>query len=100
MRTGFALKNFARRAIVQCLVRSLVVVEFKPFADAPARLDHRAVRLDENLLIFQAPPQSLDENIVQITASSIHADPNLLSRQLTNKVGAGELRALIGIEYF
>jgi hypothetical protein len=43
MLTGFAFEHFARRAIVQCLVRTLVVVEFKPFADAPARLDHRAI---------------------------------------------------------
>src|SRR5580692_12446817 len=100
MLTGFAFEHFARRAIVQCLVRALVVVELKPFTDAPARLDHRAIRLDENLLIFQAPPQPLDENVVQIAAPPIHADANLSPRQLTNKIRAGELRPLIGVEYF
>src|SRR5258707_10287698 len=100
MLTGFALENLTRRAIAQCLVRPLVVVELKPFADAPARLDHRAIRLDENLLIFQAPPQPLDEDVVQIAAPPIHADPNLSPRQLTNKIRAGELRTLIGVEYF
>src|SRR5271154_3615318 len=99
MLTGFALINLARRAIVQGLVRTFVVVELKPFADAPARLDHRAIRLQKNLLIFQAPPQPLDENVVQITAPPIHADPNLSPRQLTNKIRAGELRALISVEY-
>src|SRR5208337_4064818 len=83
-----------------CLVRPLVVVELKPFADASARLDHRSIRLDENLLIFQAPPQPFDEDIVQVTAPPIHADPNSSAGQLTNKIRAGELRTLIGVEYF
>ena len=97
MLTSFAFKNLARRTIFQGLVWPLVVVELKPFAHAPARLDHRAIRLSENLFIFQASPQPLDENVVQIAASPVHADLNLSPGQLTNKIRAGELRALIGV---
>ena len=64
MLTGFAFEHFTRRAIVQCLVRPLVVVERQPSADAPACLGYRAVRLNEHVFVLQASPQPFDENIV------------------------------------
>jgi len=48
-------------------------------------------------LVLERAPQSFDENIVQRAAAAIHADqdPALLER--SQKVGRGELRALIGV---
>src|SRR5271167_3844866 len=64
MPTGFAGENRTRRPITQRLMRSLVVVEREPPANAPPRLDHRAIRLGEHLFIFQAAPQPFDEDVV------------------------------------
>ncbi len=65
MLTGCAGENRTRRPVAQRLMRPLPVVETEPSADAPARLDHRAIRLDENLFVFQASPKPLDEDVVQ-----------------------------------
>src|SRR5271154_5167183 len=72
MLTGFALKNLARRTIFQGLVWSLVVVELKPFANAPARLDHRAICLDEGEWRGASQPRALPEPDVNL---SIHPAP-------------------------
>src|ERR1035438_1175925 len=87
-----------RRAIVQRLMRPLVIVERQPPADAPARLGHRTIRLDEYLLVFKASPQPLDEDVVQIPPLAIHADPNPASLQFSQKVRTGELSPLVGVE--
>jgi hypothetical protein len=57
-----------RRQIIQSLERPLVVVEFQPRADPTPRLGDRAIRLQKYLLIFQAPPEPLDEHVVQVPA--------------------------------
>src|SRR5271157_1405307 len=98
MFTGCALKSRAWRLIAQGLVWPLVVVERKPPADAPARLQHRAIRLDEHFLIFQAAPQPLDEDVVQKTPFAVHADPHARGLKFIQERGAGKLHALIGVE--
>src|SRR3954454_18262019 len=65
---------------------------------ALARRGHRVIRLDEHLLILQAPPQALDEDVVQIPALAIHADPNPAKLQLRQKIRAGELHPLVSVE--
>ena len=70
MLTGNALENFTRRPIFERLMRALVVVKRQPDAKAPACLGHRIICLDIDLLIFQAPPQPFDENIVQMGSCS------------------------------
>ncbi len=57
MLTGSTFKNLARRPVLQRLVGALVVVERRPFAEAPTRYGHGAERLDINLLAFQVTPQ-------------------------------------------
>jgi hypothetical protein len=50
--------------------------------------------------IFQAAPQPLDEDVVQKSPFAVHADPHASVRKLVQERGAGELHALIGVEYF
>ena len=83
-----------------------------PMTDAGARrcktparrqglcLRHRGISLEIVLLLFQAPPQPFDENIVQIPALAVHADQDTPVRQFAHKHGAGELHALVCIENF
>src|SRR6202521_2292325 len=100
MLTGFARENRARRPVAQRLMRTLVVVERKPPADAPASLQHRAIRLDEHVLIFQAASEPLDEDVVQKPPSAVHTDPHARGLKLVQKRRTGELYTLIGVENF
>jgi hypothetical protein len=45
MPTGFTFEHFTRRGVVRCLVRPLVGSGSERFADALARLGHRACAL-------------------------------------------------------
>src|SRR5271166_5562745 len=91
-------EKLARRPIAQCLVKADVVVEDQPRADAAASLFDRGVGLDEHLLIFQAAPQPLDEDVVEKLAFAVHADAHTAGRQLVDESRAGKLYALIGVE--
>ena len=44
------------------------------------------------------PPQALDKDVVVAAPASVHADLDAVIPQHLGKIGAGELRALIGIE--
>ena len=72
MLTGCAGENRTRRPIAQRLMRPLLVVEGEPSADAPARLDHRAIRLDEGEWRGTSQPRALPEPDVNL---SIHPAP-------------------------
>ena len=65
MLTGMTFEGLAWCQISQRLMRSVLVVERQPSADAPACLGYRAVRLNEHVFVLQAAPQPFDENIVQ-----------------------------------
>src|SRR3974390_381417 len=91
--------NHAWCPIAQRLVRPLLIVEPQPATDTPTRFGHRTIRLDVHLLIFQAAPQPLDEDVVQKSAFPVHADPDALARKRIQKCSAGELHTLIVFEY-
>jgi hypothetical protein len=63
-----------RRAITEALVQALCVVEVEPRANAGLGLGHRRIGLEVDLLVFQAAPQPLDEDVVHAPALAIHAD--------------------------
>ena len=71
MITGLIIEDRARRPIVQCLMRSLVVVEREPPVDTQTCFARRAIRLDENFLVLQAAPQPLNEDVVQKPAFAV-----------------------------
>src|SRR4051812_20606085 len=51
-----------------------------------------------DLLVLQAAPLPLDEDVVQPAPAPIHADPHLGTFQPVGKRSAGDLRTLVGIE--
>ena len=69
-------------------------------------LDRARVRGDPglgswvNFLVFDSPPEGLNEDIVPPGALSVHVDPDPPRRQHLDEVSGGELAALIGVEDF
>jgi hypothetical protein len=53
-----------------------------------------------DFLVFDSPPEALNEDIVPPGALSVHADPDLTCCQHLDEVSGGELAGLIGIEGF
>ncbi len=51
-----------------------------------------------HLLVFDRPPQALDEDVVSPGTFPIHADLDLVLEQQAGEGDAGELGALIGVE--
>ncbi len=54
--------------------------------------------MEIHLLIFEAPPQPLDEDVVPPPPDPIHADLNSMSLQKPGEFLAGELATLIGVK--
>ena len=57
------LVNLPWRAIAEALVLALLVVEVEPGADAGLGLGDRRVSVEVDLLVFEAAPQPLDEDV-------------------------------------
>src|ERR1700719_5006767 len=77
---------------------ALVIVEAEPGANAGLGLGDRRIGIEVDFLVFEAPPQSLDEDVVHAAPLAIHADRYLVALQGAGEVVAGELAALVGIE--
>jgi hypothetical protein len=56
------------------------------------------VGVQVDLFVFHGAPEPLDEYVVPPAALAVPADLNLVGPQHAQEVGAGELRALIGVE--
>ena len=72
MLTGFAGENRTWRPLAQRLMRTLLVIEGKPAADAPPCFRHRAIRLDEGEWRGALQPGALSEPDVNLP---IHPAP-------------------------
>src|SRR5450830_1215424 len=79
-------------------MRSAAVVEVQVAADRSAGLADAIVGPQIHLLIFDAAPQPLDEDIIPPGALAIHADGDPVFDQHASECSAGELAALIGVE--
>lgn len=53
-----------------------------------------------DLLVFDGPPKTLDEDVVAPNAFAIHADFDVLRGQHLDEVGGGEVAALVRVEDF
>ena len=53
-----------------------------------------------DLLVFDAAPQPLDEDIVPPSPFAVHADGDAVAGEHAGEGRAGELRALVGVEDF
>jgi hypothetical protein len=75
-----------------------MVVEIEGSGDTPSCLGHAAVSFQVHFFIFEAAPEPFDKAVVAEPPASVHANCNAMISQHIEKVIAGELAALIGIE--
>ena len=78
-------------------MQALVVVEVEVAIQRRKQIEAALEVAGVDELVLQAAPQALDENVVQGAAPSIHADRDAALLQRRQKIGRGELRALIGV---
>src|SRR5450631_4232385 len=76
---------------------SVIKVEIP--ADRMSRLANAFVGPQVHLLVFDAAPQPLDEDVVAPCALAVHADRNAVAGEQAGESRAGKLRALVGVEY-
>ena len=80
-------------------MRATAVVEGQIAADPGTGFRDAGIGPQVDLLVFDGPPQALDEDIVAPGALAIHADLDLAGSQHLDELGRGELAALIRVEY-
>ena len=77
---------------------ALLIVEIEPTANTGFGLGHTRIGVEVDLLVFEAAPQPLDEDVVHAPALAVHADGDAVILQRAGEILAGELAALVGIE--
>jgi hypothetical protein len=77
------------------LMLAAVIVELNPIGGKNSEFGYGLIAPQSRLFIFQAPPQSLDEDVVHPAASPIQADLNALLLKLGDPLFSSELAALI-----
>ena len=77
---------------------ALLIVEIEPGANTGFGLGHTRIGVEVDLLVFEASPQPLDEDVVHAPALAVHADFDPVILQGAGEIVAGELTALVGIE--
>ena len=65
-----------RCLVSKALVKPLVVVEAEVSVQASPQFVSRFARVQVHVLLLHATPQPLDEDVVQGTATAVHADGN------------------------
>src|SRR5450631_4621591 len=78
-------------------MRSATIVEVEVAPDRCTRLGRGVVGSEIHLLVFDAAPQSLDEDVVPPGALAVHAVGDPVFDQHAGECRAGELAALIGV---
>ena len=76
------------------------VVAFHPLPDTGFQFRERGVFLEVEILVFVAPPEPFDEDIVHPPALPIHAHFNAQRLDPSRPFRRGELAALVGVEDF
>jgi len=79
-------------------MRSGLIVEHQIALQALMRSADGVIRVQIDLLIFDALPESLDEHVISPAAFSVHADLNAVVGQEPRELLAGELAPLVGVE--
>jgi hypothetical protein len=87
-----------RRQPVKARVRTPRIVELDVPAERRARLAHRVVGTQIHLLVFDRPPQPLDEHVVAPSSLAVHADRDLPATERAGECSTSELAALVGVE--
>ena len=80
-------------------MRTLGVLEREVLRQADCQLGHVGVALQVHILVLHVAPKAFNEDVVQCSAASVHADGHTLALEHADKGVAGELRALVAVEY-
>src|SRR4029077_10716609 len=83
---------------VKARVGPPTVVKSEVLTDRSASLADAVVAPQIHLLVFDAAPQPLDEDVVPPGALAVHADGDPVLDQHASECRAGELAALVGVE--
>jgi hypothetical protein len=81
-------------------VRALEVVKVKVALQCRQEVDSAGEVAGINQFVLERAPQSLDENVVESSTTTIHADRDAALLKWSEELGGGELRALIGVPDF
>lgn len=76
------------------------VVEGQVFADRGSGVRYGVIGAQVHLLVFDRPPEPLDEDIVAQCPSAVHADGDAIIAQQAGEGHAGKLAALVAIQDF
>ncbi len=74
---------------------TLLVIVREVAAQPPARLPRRPIFSEIDLFILHAPPETLDEDVVQCPPFAIHTDLDLRVQQQLGVLRTGEVAPLI-----
>ena len=102
--TGKATKDYSSTVhlrwcvITEALVQALVVVELEVGLQSLLQFRDGGVVHEIDVLVLDRAPQAFDEDVVQGTAPTVHADPDTGALQDAREFHCCELRALIGVE--
>ena len=72
-------------------MRTLAVVEGEIFGQTNHQFPHRGVALQIHVLMLDVAPQPLNEDVVERSPPSIHADDHAFTLEYAGKGVAGEL---------
>ena len=77
---------------------SLVIVELEVISQTRRQSRHSAIVIEIDMLILDAAPEALNEDVIKGSATTSHAKIDFVGLQFTGKIVGGELHALIGVE--
>src|SRR6516164_2133543 len=97
-RSAKPIVHISTGPVAEALVLALLIVEIEPGANTGLGLGHTRIGVEVDLLVFEASPQPLDEDLVHAPALTVHADCDAVILQRAGEIVAGELTALVGIE--
>jgi len=92
--------NVSGRLVIQALVWALIVIELEVSAQTRRQSRSRFIVIQINVFVLDTAPQSLDEDVIEHTPATIHADLDVMVLQLAGELVGGELHPLIGVEDF
>ncbi|MEJ5358589.1 MAG: hypothetical protein WHT06_07920 [Desulfobacterales bacterium] len=73
---------------------ALVVVVAYPFFQAVTQLGTAVERMQVKVVVFDGPPQPLDEDTILAAAATVHADGDIVVFENLGEAGAGKLSPL------
>ena len=84
--------------VVESLMRPFLIIEEEVVGQSPVEVCNRVVGLDVEVLVFDRAPEAFDEDVVECSTASIHADGDALLLQAASEPRGGELAALVGVK--